>query len=284
MSFAKLAKDVALELSGLASAKRIYDEDVKPMVPKRYRGSAMRSVRRYSKKARMANPYRRKFSPMNIGQSPGTDNAQRFTAISTSGVAKNSRTLHLVNLTNIPAATSSMDIDARRRDIMYCSGIKCCMDIRNDTTNVMYVNYAVIAPKGGLGGTVANGGFFRGNASERSQDFSTLLTSLQFRCLPINTDKYTVLKHDRCVVGPDAGAGDYLMNAANNMETISFYVPIKRQLRYDDEGSCEDPVFFVYWFDAAMTASGGTVVNSAALTSEHHITYFREPSRFPRAM
>lgn len=284
-----LVKDVAMELSGLQSAERIFAKDIRPTLPSKYRGKHPFTMRHgYYKKGGKSykfqpykySPSKEKFSTSNIGQAPGTDNAQRHIALNVANVAKNSRTLHITELTVVPNATSPLDIDARRRDIMYCSGFKICMDIRNDTTAPLYLNYAVIAPKGGRDAGFDS--FFRANSGERTADFGITLTSLQLRCLPINTDKFTVLMHKRAVVGPDSGTTDYNMQAANNFHSISFYQPLKRQLRYNDLGLCEDQVYFVYWFDQPMSATGAPVILSAAATSEHIITYFREPSRFPR--
>jgi hypothetical protein len=99
----------------------------------------------------------------------------------------------------------------------------------------MYWNWAIISPKAECG-SVASGGFFRASSESRSQDFGRQLTGSQFRCLPINTDKYVILKHKRFRIGGMSrgwGAGNTKNRSLSGSNYMNFftYVKLNRQLR-----------------------------------------------------
>jgi len=183
-------------------------------------------------------------------------------------------------LLNIPAGTA---LNQRQRDIVNFRGIKVCMSlVLNSGLNTgngehVYVNVAVISPKAdNLTGddAVPTAEFFRGNADDRAQDFdSTQLSSLEFRCLPINTDKYNVHKHIRFMLGP------YASTEGKNTKTLEFYVKVNRQIRYEATNANPEgkAMYLCYWAcfqdDAAGTGQATGQINHQLRL----VRYFREP-------
>ncbi len=264
----KLITDVAMELSGLSSAKRIYDEDIKPYT-KGIRGK--RVFRSYSGAAR-----RLKKKARTLGFPVGTDSALRSETIVTSMVGKNTRSLYVNQLTSILEKASFTHVAGRRdRQIVNCRGFKLHAEFRNDLNVPLYLNVAVLAPKhlGALPNTVD---FFRSfGDTTRSENFAGGLTALQIHHSPINLDIYEILSHDRFTLGPDLTGGDYHMQKASNILTYNKWVKLDRQLRFDSTNNCETPVYFVYWCDRFGEASGAPSVLNALRSSEWHAVYWK---------
>lgn len=208
-----------------------------------------------------------------IGEKIGSSSA-KSRIIAQALTNRNTRTLYNNDLTTIPQMLTASNISERERAIVNVRGFKICIEVENLENNSIYFNWAVLATKGATN-VVQNSDFFRAqdNGSTRSTDFSTSLTSNEFRCLPINADNYYILKHERYHI---AGVTD---NTGFTRKDIDRWVPLKRQLRFSGTGStsCENPVFVVYWADRAMTAAGAAAVASAFQIQMKTITYFREP-------
>jgi hypothetical protein len=178
-------------------------------------------------------------------------------------------------MTNIPEGNS---INQRERQMVNMRGFKICIELRNIRDDPLYFNLAVIAPKGATA-TPVTPDFFRGSTDDRAIDFGTALTSNEFHCLPINTDKYVVLLHKRYRLGPSPGATLYTNENSNNFLNIDRYVSLKRQLRWSkDEQSAESGRVYVVHWAAAFGASTGTLpaANSYSM-SKRYISYWKEP-------
>ena len=195
-----------------------------------------------------------------------------------SQVVRASRTLHKEPLIDIPLTSNAIpseEINARQRDIAYICGIKFCYEFFNsgtDTSDMWQVNFALVVPR--CRKDVAEADFFRSSDLQRSVDFSTALSSLEFNCLPINADEYNVIWRKRFRVMPQNhnSQGKWL-------KKVEGYIPIKRQYRFDDGQSvpdCPQPTI-VYWIDQMPTDGGFPVVSSALLLTHRLVTYFREP-------
>jgi len=186
--------------------------------------------------------------------------------------------LYEVEMTNIDSTTNNT-ISLRQRDIINVRGFKICMEVTNKGAVPLYFNVAVIAPKDGAAG-VNTVDFFRSSATERARDFSTDLTSLEYHCLPINTDRYTVLKHKRYRLLSGPTGSDYIANSGKNYMNLDWYIPLKRQVRFNngDGGSPESgKVYFVYW-GSGFGQNGGVIQGNADMEiTERIVTYFREP-------
>ena len=194
------------------------------------------------------------------------------------GVIQDTRTLYVHNLINIQrndTTTPSDSINKRQRDIIYVSGSKICYEfcnISSSVTDEYEINMCLITPR--CRNTTSTLDFFRDSEFERSKNFGTDLSSLEFNCLPVNSDEYNVIWRKRFKL---------LSKVANSQgrwnKKVQLYIPIKRQFRFDDGNvtpDCPQPQI-VYWIDKVCT-NGGSAVIPGVLDLTHRIdTYFREP-------
>lgn len=169
--------------------------------------------------------------------------------------------------------TRGDNINARERDIIDLRGFKFCVQAQNLRTNApLYVNVAVVSSKFDPTQAPTTAGFFRGENSSRGDNFDVNLQSAEFHCLPINTDKYFIQAHHRIQLAPfNTQQKDYAMK--------EFYVPIKRQIRFDDSGSgsLNRQFYLVWWCDILLAASGSLPVSTALSLQWKAVTVFREP-------
>ena len=238
------------------------------------------AYRRYrSRRTGYRSAKRARFSTIHIGEKVGTSSSKVNEQKNTSLVAKNTRTLYAQNLTTV---TFGADRNERERGIINCRGFRICMAMVNDINVPMYANVAVIHQKDAETAP-AETNFFRGPGAQRGQDFGNALTSLEFHCLPINTDKYVVLKHKRLLLAPDIEVtGDFNNNKGKNYANLDWYVKLKRQLRFDNSAvstPTNGNVWLVYWFDTWPAAANATPTNTAVRVTERHLMYFHEPKK-----
>lgn len=239
--------------------------------------TAARKIWRWYKKRRKV-PARAR-----VGERAGRTNGKHKVTFFESNTNKSTRTLYLQNLTDI-LRTQVNDIRGRQRDVIFLSGVRVCFEIENnDTVNPMYFNFAVISPKGrNIANTVSDieNSFFRsGTTDSRNVDFADTLASIEFHCLPINTDKWHVISHKRYRLNRRSnaiseGSGHYYKN-------IDRYYKIKRQIRYDESQAntalkCETPILMVWWCDQFNTTAGTAAQANSMVVSQRHLAYFRE--------
>lgn len=185
------------------------------------------------------------------------------------------RTLDINELTAIDGGTGEA---TRSRQLINCKGIQLTMHLHNKTTQVLYFNWAVIAPKHTQSG-VSTIDFFRSQDGGRGTNFSTALTPLELHYNPINTDRYTVLRHKRLELDPLSDTIFYNSDTGRgNHKTTKIWIPINRQLRYDSQVSttCNTPIYFVYWCDLSRAASSTTSTANAATLSYMHTMFFTD--------
>lgn len=265
----------------LVLSKRKYDAlaYAAPYIRK-YGPKMARWAARRIQKAYRAKSYKRRRIGERIGKSVAKTAIDRVD--STTLFSPNTRTLYAYDMTSIPQ-TSSNSIDQRQRDIINMRGFKVCLLIRNRTAQPMTFNMAVISPKGdqtglstGDTGSTLVLNFFRGNGNTREVDFGSAITNNQYHCLPINTDRWVVLAHQRRILRNQTNTGNYT-NETPNYFKIQKYFKINRQIRYDNVGSSTSPVYFVYWIDLFMALSTGVAAAQAVDFQREFVTYFREP-------
>lgn len=283
MEGVKILADVASELSGLSSAARLG----KRYIPSRTRAKLTHMVpHRRSKKAK-SGPPRKSYNARTkeFGDDLHGENAKRYQVTNTNLSLVNGKTLYLQELTNIPKTTTNLT-DERQRHVINMRGAKICFEVLSkwSTTNApIYFHVAVVSPKGQQVGVTATN-FFRGNGATRGVDADSNLSSLQWNCLPINADNYTVLHHDKMMLGSSesSGTGEFKDPMRPNYMRYDKWVKINRQIRYMGNAStdCQHPVYVVYWFDwfGRPGGSSGTALlgDDIAEISEHHVTYFKE--------
>lgn len=238
--------------------------------------------RRYKavRRSYKSNKRAKLFSRTHVGESIGSTNAKSSVIDSTTAITKDTRTLYTQSIAQLLQGT---DINQRLRQHVNLRGFKVCFEVNNGLSIPLYANFAVIAPKGTStkSSKIDEKNFFRWQGNKRAIDFSpTLLSSLEFHCLPINSDDYTVLKHKRYRLGPNQTSATFTAQSGNSFKNIDWYIPLKRQVRYDqDEGGkpTDGDVYMVYWFDGFNVPAGEAPSTSAVAISQRYVVYFREP-------
>ena len=205
-----------------------------------------------------------------IGEQPGSDSSKRYEVISNNNTARSTRTLYSTELTVIPETNTTNDIDSRQREIAYVSGFKLCFEFYNELSKAAYCNVAVLSPKqvdGGPGNAVTTSSdFFRGNGGlNRDQDFNLSLTALERHCLPVNSDQYHVLLHNRFTLHASDNTQNYIDNSGACYTHKSYWVPLKRQVRWrgltSSNAAVNGAVFLVYWFDQFAEPGGNAAIS-----------------------
>ena len=204
-----------------------------------------------------------------MGHPSGTATAKTDTGTQNT-LLTSTRTLNFEQLINL---TRGDNINARERDIIDLRGFKVCIQMQNlRLSTPMYVNVAIVSSKFDPTSSPSVTGFFRGQDATRGDDFSTSLQSLEFHCLPINTDKYFIQTHRRYKLAAfNTDQVDYAMK--------EFYVPIKRQIRFDNSasGSLNRQFYLVWWCDTLLAPGGAAAIPSAFNFQYKVVTYYREP-------
>lgn len=234
---------------------------------------AARTIYGAYKKYKASKSYTSRVSQ--VGNPVDTDNAKR--AVGSLVGALDSRTLQSLNMVALDKTTTN-EIDKRQRDLVRFIGTKVCIQFRNDLTEPITVNVAVLHPRDQ--NTVSADKFFRSFGNERSQNFSTALSANELHCLPVNTDRYTVLKHQRMILGdiPASASARYGTNNNNSWKEVSFWIPLKRQLRYPSTGSQPEQgnVFLVWWCDKFLQPAGSTPTPDILSYDVKVYKYFKE--------
>lgn len=189
-----------------------------------------------------------------IGEKPGTGNVQRSNVGNISVQDRTSQNLYFQDVTDIlgTSGTAAPNIDERRRALVHLRGIKVCMEWQNTLAKDILCNIAVVAPRSST--TVSTTDFFRGNGSQRGLNFDYLtINSLDMHCRPINTDLYTVLRHERFTIGKA-----FTGSMPPDYRYVEFYQKIDRQIRFDDEhgGTAKTPIYLCYWYTPVNTDAG----------------------------
>lgn len=220
---------------------------------------------------------KRSFRATNFGDRPGTGTGKRHVTSEINALPLDTSTLYSYGITDIAQGD---DINNRERRMVNLRGFKLCMELENDHTTPMYINIAVLCPRDGAAGVV-NGDFFRGSSTARALDFDDAgITGMEYHCLPINSDRYTILKHKRYRLDPSSEAA-YKNSNGTNFKNVDWYIPIKRQLRYNNQPTNDQPengrCFLVYWFAPFQASAGAVAITGVVNVSQRVVAYFRDP-------
>lgn len=225
----------------------------------------------------------------NVGRTPGEGNAHRTLVVNVANKLLSTRTLNSHDLTWISRGSSTNQINQRQRELINCKGFKLNFSFRGPQDTVSQrpaiFHYAVITEKGNTqaahvnqNDAVSTDNFFRGNGSNRAINFQDSLSGMEMNCLNINNDIYTVLKRGsvKCMSWTTSFGAQ--PGAFKNWEV---YVPMNRQIRYDDgevgEAPSDGRTHLVYWTElAAGTSAGATAILSATAVDIHAVTYWHE--------
>lgn len=208
-----------------------------------------------------------------VGESPGSSNA-KWDSLNAVPTAMSPETMYQTPLLDVTKVAGTSSYDRRLKDQLNFRGIKFCMNFRVDGalgTAKAWINVAVISPKSDLSSNapVPTTDFFRDpSGSTRATDFGIALNAMEFRCSAINTDKYNIHSHKRYIVGPSQST------EGHRERLIEWYLPIKRQIRYESTTAYPEGknLYLVWWFAAS---DNGTPPNSVYY--DYHIKrYFKE--------
>jgi len=230
-----------------------------------------RMVRRAYKRRKTNN-----FSRRNIGEPVGTGTTKRAATDSADNILRDTRTLYVHGITDIEEGT---ELDARQRRIVNLRGFKVCLEVKSIGPSPLYVNIAILAPKAGAS-VITESDFFRSSqATDRARNFADDLNSNEFHCLPINADRFTILKHKRYRLIPGGTETGSVSQQGLSYMNVDWYIPLKRQLRYDSGVGQPEAggVSLVYWFDQFGTTGGTAGQIGVAQMSRRVVTYFKEP-------
>lgn len=219
--------------------------------------------------------HKSRFSRARIGERRGSGTSKRTTTDETAVTAQATRTLYVNNISDI---AQGADLNNRERATAFVSGFKICMEVRNRTPSPLYFHYAVLSPKQGT--TVDSTDFFRKKeGSTRSRNFDNNCSSIEFNCLPINTDKYNILCHKKKLLVAQASGGLTVSLTGKSYSMIDEWVGLKRQLRWNDATATDsyDRIFLVHWADEMFVDSAVTPFANAYDLSKKVVCYFRDP-------
>lgn len=210
-------------------------------------------------------------------------------------VSRSSNDLIEVNPLNVArVSTTNQDLNTRLTDVIYLSGFKVNLCVRNTrtsaTTAQLFFNVALVSTKAGTDDISTLDFFTSGGGTTRSYNFDNVnYTTLERHRDPINSDRYVVHWHERYVIlpwanGASAGSGnlsDSIGKELNHTAVISKFIPIKRQIRFDSaSASSAEPEFrVVFWVGIPGEGYSDPIVQTAdQFQTDHSITaYYREP-------
>ena len=240
-----------------------------------------RSMKKYRPEASKPSPR------MQVGFTPGSGAAKsavtsrndNYTVVS--AIKYPSDSPQQASVTTI---TKGSGIDNRERDIINCLGIKIQMVVANlRNWDPVCFHYALVACKGFA--TPEGPDFLRGYEDDRGLDFTpNNISGMDVLKSPINADKYTIFMHKRFWLRPrsdnpaSAGAED-VWHSTNKggMRVLEEYVKINRQLRFNDEGTCETPMYLVWWAGSPFKVKTAAAVNDTIMMTRKVTVFFREP-------
>lgn len=241
---------------------------------------AAAAARTIQKGYRLYRGARRRYKGMTlgrIGQSKrARANAKTHLARNTDGDLRATRTLYQQELTNISEGTS---INLRLKQQIYVAGVRICFQYENEQDVPVTVNFCVVHDKqsNNAVSSININDFFRATgATSRNMDFSNALTNNEFHCAPLNTDRFTVLKHERFMIGSRNNQGLSYSTTTRSYGSMLRYVKIGRKITYEDT-NCQSKIWVMYWFDKFQEPATTAPTTGVVKVSEHYKLYFREP-------
>lgn len=216
-----------------------------------------------------------KFSTSRVGEAIGTSESKSVTTHDVTLSGRNTRVLYDVRLTTV---TKGDNRNQRERNIINVGGFKITFAVRNDRTVPGHFHLAVLSPKDST--SLVTSDFFRSPSDTRAVDFGLPLGDLSMDNLPINSDKYQILRHKRYTLMPSANNANWQSNSGNNFTTIRWYVKLKRQLRYEENTDTipqSGEVFLVWWISHMGDNTGDAVTTDGYEIGYRTEMYFREP-------
>lgn len=297
LPFSPIKRRIAL------TTTKLYRQLAYPPMPKRY-GSAITYGRSYKRRkylrravpakvAAIAAYYRRggaKYvrSRLNrkksfryaqvrtIGERVGTS---RCRSVQTSSLSASYDTQTLNTVPLIQNLFEGTGNNQRMRDLINVRGFKMYLEITaGENSRMLYVNLAVLHNKVDAQ-SIDTQDFWRDNESDRAIAFDALgVDALRRYTGQINTDKYAVLWRTRFRINSaNATTGVSQFPNIPVSKVIVKYLPLKRQIRYQDQDTNEVPIDQVYlcWWCDQYAEESNTVLPEALVMNFRNIMYFR---------
>ncbi len=186
-------------------------------------------------------------------------------------------------LINIQPGTG---INQRLRDTVFIAGVKVDAEFKNESTDRVFVNWAIVHPKQDQELSQTQTDFFRDYTDSRTWDAGTSSkTGLTWSRAQINTDEYIILKRGKFMLIPnsDSETGGEISktvsyNSKDNQKSISHYCRVGRNFTFQDTPTTapNDQLFFVHWVADPSKAAGNNVIGTFRMRIRA-IVYFREP-------
>lgn len=269
---------------------------------KRGRRFARRVYRRASKRFYGSRKRRRRATQLSSQKRPrlqlGDSLSQptickRNIAVFTNGFSSlTTKNLYENRITSFPERSLSGAISLlgnRERDVINYVGFSMEITIVNNLFVPLYFNMAVIIPHDTNATVIPTTDFFRNDggvatspADERAEDFGAGLPAIIAKSLPINTDKYSIMKRWTYTIGPKAkGAtlGEEYNPDKPNFKRVKRWFPIRRKLAFDDQGSTfpnNGNIFVVYWAWHFGETAGDTPTLNAYQVEDLYMNYWRD--------
>jgi len=218
-----------------------------------------------------------------VGEEPGSDPAKTVQYRTDGYIGQNGNVLNGTELLQLPRIDNQFKLNQRLRDIVYLQGFKVCLTIDNITEPAapIYFNVCLVSAK--HKNTIGNGlDLFRSFASnKRAQDFTDgTLNTMDRHCLPLNSDGYVIHFHKRMVIKEFNGSSVTERNEAAKVWKYETYVPIKRQIRFENEQASSETKFWLHhWSNTARAtiAASNTPITNQYRADVKVVTYFKEP-------
>jgi hypothetical protein len=219
-----------------------------------------------------------KFNKARYGHPNGTSSAKMHQGKNDTHVSGATKTLYVYDcFTDILQGSTGNELNRRRNRAINLRGIKICFHVENNLSRPVWLNFAILQRKDQNAMQTPHGdNFFRctGQSDVRGKDFSTALTGLELKCLPINPDKFLILRHTRWTIGPKNGQDGH-----NYYKTFDFYKHLNREIRYTDQDGNQteqSPLEFVWWCSTPDDTEATETVPNAVTYGMRTLTYFRD--------
>lgn len=269
---------------------------------KRYRTRTRPKVRRYRARRAMGtngpafrSRMRRTRYRVELGERMGFMPSRKHmaTGSTTSAVDK---VLHATRLVNIPYSDTDNVMNTRVGRLCDVTGVKfrAWISLKSNIiessviwSDPIQVRWAVINPRENTGELtdVTNGNnFFMSDspAADDTDNFPSTGNCFKYMNRKINSRRYGVLQEGSFLLSNDPAATNTRVNPRSK-KFISFYVPIKRQMKWANNGTATEDAFpnaniqFVWWF-VKQGDKDTAQVYAANTPFDYHnerITYFK---------
>jgi len=209
-----------------------------------------------------------------MGKPPGHSENKR-TDQQVGATSMNNKLMKAIPLIAVQKDVSGDEnISKRSRDTIHHKGVKICFMAKNRLKEPVFFNWAIIIPKADNSINALN--ILRGDETERDQSIDNSRTYMDLRCLPINSDRYRIVKHKRFTILFDSDKDISNPNEGCDMRVVEEYIRIDRQIFFDGDIALPlTNVWMVWWCDFYGSAPGALIIPSLDY-SYKLVNYFKE--------